>query len=109
MRKLFTLAVTMLLLCSCAKHVTEENTGKIVTPSDLEHVSEEREKLNVTYLSNIDHSAPKYYWTENGSVFHSSENCSSLANSKTVICGNISHAINQNITNTCSRCFEKSD
>ncbi len=96
-----------MLLCSCSvfSNDYEENTGTVVTPEDIEKVSEELDKKNIDYSIGIDYDAPIYYWSENGSVFHSRESCSALANSKKIIAGNINHAYNNGIDKTCSRCF----
>ncbi len=107
MKKVIILFLSVLILCSCSAFSgeNEENTGIIVTPEDIERVSESLEKKNIEYVIGIDYNAPIYYWSENGSVFHSRETCSALANSKKVIAGNINHAHSQGIDEICSRCF----
>ncbi len=107
MKKVIILFLSVLLLCSCSafSEADEENTGTIVTPEDIERVSEALEQKNIVYENGIDTKAPIYYWSENGSVFHSRETCSALANSKKIIAGNINHAYNNGIDETCSRCF----
>ncbi len=107
MKKIAILFLSVMLLCSCSvlSDADEENTGTVVTPEDIERVSEALEQKNIEYKSGIDNNAPIYYWSENGSVFHASAACSSLANSKKIIAGNIDHAYNDGIEKTCSRCF----
>lgn len=107
MKKAIILLLSLLILCSCSAFLDdyEENTGKIVTPEDIEGVSEQLEKKNIEYEDGIDYNAPIYYWSESGGVFHSRETCSALANSKKIIAGNINHAYNNGIDKTCSRCF----
>ncbi len=107
MKKVIILFLSVILLCSCSvfSDADEENTGTIVTPEDIERVSEALENKNIEYKNGIDTNAPIYYWSENGSVFHSRETCSALANSKKIIAGNINHAYNDGIEKTCSRCF----
>ncbi len=108
MKKAIILFLSVMLLCSCSvfSDVDEENTGTIVTPEDIERVSEALQNKNIEYRSEIDTNAPIYYWSENGSVFHSSETCSAFTNSKKIIAGNIHHAYNDGIEKTCSMCFE---
>lgn len=107
MKKAIILFLSVMLLCSCSafSDADEENTGTIVTPEDIERVSEALSKNNIDYVNGVDTNAPIYYWSENGSVFHSRETCSALANSKKIIAGNINHAHNHGIEKTCSRCF----
>lgn len=107
MKKAVILLLSVMLLCSCSalSSLDEENTGKIVTPEDIEQVSEDLARKDIMYEDDIDTDAPIYYWLEGGSVFHSKETCSSLAGSKKIIAGNIDHAYNHGITKTCSRCF----
>lgn len=110
MKRILIILIAALTLCSCSPlaDVREENTGKLVTPDELEDVSEAQGKKEIIYRD-IDENYPVYFWSQNGSVFHSTADCSSLANSKTVICGNINHAYTDGIDKTCSRCFEKND
>ena len=106
MKKAIILLLSALLLCSCSIGLgDEENTGVIVTPEDIERVSEELEKKNIDYVNGVDKNAPIYYWSESGSVLHSGESCSALANSNKIIAGNINHAYSQGIEDRCSRCF----
>lgn len=107
MKKGLILLLSVLLLCSCSESFGsfEENTGKIVAPEDIEQVSDDLANKNIVYAEGIDYNLPVYYWSESGSVFHSKKTCSSLANSKKIIAGNIDHAYNYGIGETCSRCF----
>ena len=106
MKKAIILFLSILLLCSCSVFSSDaENTGIIVTPEDIEKVSEALDKKNIDFVSGIDTNAPIYYWSENGSVLHSRESCSALANSDKIIAGNINHAHIHGIEDTCSRCF----
>ena len=106
MKKAIILFLSILLLCSCSVFSSDaENTGIIVTPEDIEKVSEKLAQKNIEYEDGVDYNAPIYYWSENGSVFHSRETCSALANSKKIIAGNIDDAYNRGIDQTCSRCF----
>lgn len=107
MKKIAILFLSVMLLCSCSvlSDADEENTGTVVTPEDIEKVSEALEKKNIDYSIGIDYDAPIYYWSESGEVLHSNKDCSALANSKKIIAGNIDHAYNDGIEKTCSRCF----
>lgn len=109
MKKAIILFLSVMLLCSCSAFVGayEEDTGTIVTPEDIEKVSEKLAQKNIEYEDGVDYNAPVYYWSESGGVFHSRETCSALANSKKIIAGNIDHAYNRGIDETCSRCFGK--
>lgn len=44
------------------------------------------------------------YWTEGGSVWHVSKECSSLKNSKNIISGSVEEAQNAGKERVCSRC-----
>ncbi len=107
MKKVVILLLSVILLCSCSviSDTDQENTGTVVTLEDIERVSEALQNKNIEYKSGVDRDAPIYYWSENGSVFHSKETCSALANSKKIIAGNVDHAYNDGIDKTCSRCF----
>ena len=98
-----------LSLPSCSDIITgnEENTGVIVTPSELEDILDGVGSQNIVSVDGFDDSKPAFYWTENGSVLHSTHTCSSLKNSKIIMRSNYSHAFNKGITQTCSTCFEK--
>ena len=102
----FILCALIFSSCSSLADRSEENTGKVVTPDELENVSEAQGEKEIIY-ENIDASYPVYYWSQSGSVFHSDAGCSSLANSESLICGNINHAYNYGIEKPCSRCFEE--
>lgn len=110
-KKATIILILSFLFCSCSAlgSRTQENTGIYITPDDIESISEKLDKKEIIYTQGIDDNFPLYYWSENGSVFHSYAECSYLQNSDVIICGNINHAYNGNVKTTCSKCFEKND
>ena len=112
MRKnlIFALLISLLFcFVSCSQFIDMdvEDTGRHVDRDALEGEKETADMQSIIYEDSIDHKEKVFYWTENGSVFHSVPECSALSNSHTVICGNLKHAVGYGIIRSCSRCFEK--
>lgn len=108
MKRIIVSLICCMLLVSCSEYATaEENTGTLITPSEIEGIRQEQSEKQMIYREGIDNSLYIFYWTESGSVFHADISCSSLANSSTIICGNINHAYNDGVERTCSLCFDK--
>ena len=94
---------------SCSSHVDrgEENTGTLITREVLESMASSQDQADILEQEGIDTDELIVFWSPNGSVFHSTPECSSISNSREIICGNVVHAYNCKITASCSRCFEK--
>lgn len=108
MKRILTLLVFCTLLVSCSGYaVSEDNTGTLITPSDIEVIKQEQKEKEIIYRVGIDNSLHTFYWIENGSVFHTDKSCPSLENSSTLIFGNINHAYNDGVERACSICCGK--
>ena len=112
MKRIFIILLLVALAvcaCACSQYVDmdSEDTGIAVDRDGLEDAKETANSQKVIYEDGIDQAQPVFYWTENGSVFHGTAECSSLSNSSVVICGNLTHALEYGVVRSCSRCFDK--
>lgn len=103
------LLLVVILFVSCDTigiYGKEENTGKIISVSDIQEIRERANGKNIMYADGMDDKYPAFYWSESGTVYHATSDCSSLSNSKVIICGNINQAYDAGIVRGCTRCFE---
>ena len=85
---------------------TEEEDRLEETPENAENAEEEKENVS---NGEFDENKAVVYYTENGSVYHTTRECTYLKNSKSVLEGSISQAEDLGKSRKCSNCASKED
>ena len=91
------------ILESLFEDTNEAETSGLIT-DEAENITEKTSaELNSQTDSGYSES-DLFYWTENGEVWHKSKDCRYLRNSKEIICGTYSDAIDAGKVRPCSAC-----
>ena len=99
----------LILLSSCTKE-NKPPEGIKITPEVLESVSvslaQESASISETRIVSDTTVSEIVYWTESGSVYHVTDQCSALRHSAKILHGSVEEAMEARKERPCKTCFE---
>lgn len=102
-RAFLTVCIMLLFLAGCrAQSGVEITSGEPLSHGEQQSLYEQRSKQE----SEPDAGAKgTVYWTQSGTKYHKSPDCTHIKNAKELQSGTVAQAINHGTDGPCSRCF----